>query len=194
MANRAPADPQVDNEAERLRQRYTTLPNAEAFSAPYNLARENNISRGRAAKILSTVEAYTLHRQFRRQKKKNPYLIYYRLVVVVVVVIAVILIHGYRVCFALSFRRQHCQVDLMDMQKLAAYNTVGRGANKRAYNHILVAVDAFSRKCWARKIFSKHATQTVPAMRSILDEMGRQPDQVRILSRQKMCVKLNSAH
>lgn len=134
------------NVADEVRGRYTTLPNAESFSAPASVARQNNISRDRAARILSRVEAYTLHRQFRKQKRKNPYFIYYL--------------------------RQSTQVDLLDMQKLADRND--------GYNFILICIDCFSRRVWARKLLSKHARRTVPAMKSILDEMGRQmqPDQI----------------
>jgi transposase InsO family protein len=134
----------VDNAAERITRRYTSLPNPEAFSAPFRVSKENNISLGRAAKILSRVEAYSLHRQFRRQKRRNVYYIY--------------------------FKRQQVQCDLIDVQKLARLND--------GKNWIMLCIDGFSRYLWGRALSRKTAAQTVAAMKSMLDEMGRPPKQI----------------
>ena len=130
---------------DRIVREYTTLPRPEAFSGINNVAREQGVSNERAARALSGVESYTLHRQYRRPAHKNPYYIYQK--------------------------RQQWQIDLIFMDKLAQHND--------SYKYILVTIDCFSRKCWARPLRSRLAAETVAAMADIFDTLGGQlPKQI----------------
>lgn len=68
------------------------------------------------------------------------------------------------------YLRQFAQMDLIDKLNLAQFND--------GYSYILVCIDCFSRKLFARKILSKASAHMIPAMRSILDEMGQLPEQI----------------
>ena len=61
-------------------------------------------------------------------------------------------------------KRQQIQMDLIDVSKLKEYN--------RGTTFILVAIDSFTKKAWARQLPSKAANNSLPAIRSILDSMG----------------------
>lgn len=68
------------------------------------------------------------------------------------------------------YLRQFAQMDLIDKRNLARDND--------GYSYILTCIDCFSRKLFARKLLSKDSKHVVPAMRSILDEMGQRPEQI----------------
>ena len=55
------------------------------------------------------------------------------------------------------------QSDLIDMQKFSGSNS--------GYNYILVVIDCFSKKLWARPLKTKRGQETADALRSILESM-----------------------
>jgi hypothetical protein len=55
-------------------------------------------------------------------------------------------------------------MDLIDVSKLKKEN--------RGTTFILIAIDSFTKYAWARQIPTKSAAHTLPAIRSILDNMG----------------------
>ena len=59
---------------------------------------------------------------------------------------------------------QIIEMDLVDMQKLATRNS--------NYKYILMAVDCFSKKVWARKLKTKKGPETAMAMKSIFEDMS----------------------
>lgn len=125
-------------------QRYETPGNPEAFSGINNVAIQNRVSNETAALALSESESYGLHRQYRRPARKNPYFTMYR--------------------------RQQCQLDLVDISQLRADN--------RGYSYLLILIDCFSRKVWLRPVTHKSGEAVVQAMTSIFREMGELPEQI----------------
>jgi Integrase core domain/Chromo (CHRromatin Organisation MOdifier) domain len=83
---------------EEISRNYVAAAHPTAFSAPGNIKRHYNNQFGNKTilKTLSTVDSYTLHREYKRPKYRNPYFIY-------------------------SIREQ-IQMDLIDMSRLAADN------------------------------------------------------------------------
>lgn len=129
---------------DRILERYHTPGYPEAFSGVQNVARQNRVPHYVAADALVDSESYGLHRQYRRPVRRNPYYTMYR--------------------------RQQCQLDLIDVQHL--------GASNRGYGYILVLIDCFSRKMWLRPIVHKSGAHVVAALRSIFQEMGDLPRQI----------------
>ena len=60
--------------------------------------------------------------------------------------------------------RQMIQIDLTEVSKIRKYN--------KGYNYILVAIDCFSRKVWARLLKTKTADEVLLNLKSILKETG----------------------
>ena len=60
--------------------------------------------------------------------------------------------------------RQMIQIDLIEVCKISEAN--------KGYNYILVAIDCFSRKVWARLLMRKTADEVLLNLKSILDETG----------------------
>ena len=60
--------------------------------------------------------------------------------------------------------RQMIQIDLIEISKMSE--------DKKGYNYILVAIDCFSRKVWARLLMNKTADEVLLNLKSILDETG----------------------
>jgi transposase InsO family protein len=60
--------------------------------------------------------------------------------------------------------RQMIQIDLTEVSKISEYN--------KGYKFILVAIDCFSRKVWARLLKNKTAEEVLSKMKSILKETG----------------------
>ena len=60
--------------------------------------------------------------------------------------------------------RQMIQIDLIEVCKISKAN--------KGYNYILVAIDCFSRKVWARLLMRKTADEVLLNLKSILDETG----------------------
>ena len=61
-------------------------------------------------------------------------------------------------------KRQQVQMDLIDVSRLKEHN--------RGTTFLLVAIDSFTKKAWARQLPSKAANKSLPAIRSILESMG----------------------
>ena len=61
-------------------------------------------------------------------------------------------------------KRQQVQMDLIDVSRLREHN--------RGTTFILVAIDSFTKKAWARQLPSKGAKHSLPAIKSILESMG----------------------
>ena len=62
-------------------------------------------------------------------------------------------------------RRQMIQIDLIETIKVSEEN--------KGFNYILVAIDCFSRKVWARLLKKKTAEEVLLNLKSILDETGK---------------------
>ena len=62
-------------------------------------------------------------------------------------------------------RRQMIQIDLIETIKVSEEN--------KGFNYILVAIDCFSRKVWARLLKKKTAKEVLLNLESILDETGK---------------------
>ena len=60
--------------------------------------------------------------------------------------------------------RQMIQIDLTEISQISKYN--------KGYNYILVAIDCFSRKVWARLLMTKTADEVLSNFQSILNETG----------------------
>ena len=60
--------------------------------------------------------------------------------------------------------RQMIQIDLIEISQQSEHN--------KGYNYILVAIDCFSRKIWARLLKKKTADEVLSSLKSILDETG----------------------
>ena len=60
--------------------------------------------------------------------------------------------------------RHMIQIDLMEISQISEYN--------KGYNYILVAIDCFSRKVWARLLMTKTADEVLSNFQSILNETG----------------------
>ena len=60
--------------------------------------------------------------------------------------------------------RQIIQIDLSEISQISEYN--------KGYNYILVAIDCFSRKVWARLLMTKTADEVLSNFQSILNETG----------------------
>ena len=60
--------------------------------------------------------------------------------------------------------RQMIQIDLTEISQISEYN--------KGYNYILVAIDCFSRKVWARLLMTKTADEVLSNFQSILNETG----------------------
>ena len=60
--------------------------------------------------------------------------------------------------------RQMIQIDLIEVCKISEAN--------KGYNYILVAIDCFSRKVWARLLMRKTADEVLLNLKSILEETG----------------------
>ena len=60
--------------------------------------------------------------------------------------------------------RQMIQIDLIEVCKISKAN--------KGYNYILVAIDCFSRKVWARLLMRKTADEVLLNLKSILEETG----------------------
>ena len=58
--------------------------------------------------------------------------------------------------------RQQFQVDLIEIRKIAKHNN--------NYNYILLVIDVFSRKIWARLLRRKTGHETLTQLKSILEE------------------------
>ena len=56
------------------------------------------------------------------------------------------------------------KIDLMEISQISEYN--------KGYNYILVAIDCFSRKVWARLLMTKTADEVLSNFQSILNETG----------------------
>lgn len=81
---------------EQIKRNYVSPPHPSAFGGITSIARRYNISADKAAKILSEIDAYTLHREYKKPRKRNPYYVY--------------------------TLRQQAQVDLIDIRGLAEHN------------------------------------------------------------------------
>ena len=64
--------------------------------------------------------------------------------------------------FFIRHLRQQFQVDLIEIKKIAKYNN--------NYNYILLVIDVFSRKIWARLLRRKTGQETLMQLQSILEE------------------------
>ena len=62
------------------------------------------------------------------------------------------------------------QIDLVDLQSLAAYND--------GYRYLFVAIDVFSKRLWAFPIRDKTQTSTIQAMQAVLDTLPSPPARV----------------
>ena len=60
--------------------------------------------------------------------------------------------------------RQMIQIDLIEVSSISEYND--------GYNYILVAIDCFSRKVWARLLKKKKADEVLSSLKSILERTG----------------------
>ena len=60
--------------------------------------------------------------------------------------------------------RQMIQIDLIEISQQREHN--------KGYNYILVAIDCFSRKIWARLLKKKTADKVLSSLKSILEETG----------------------
>ena len=60
--------------------------------------------------------------------------------------------------------RQMIQIDLIEVSQIREYNN--------GYNYILVAIDCFSRKVWARLLKKKKADEVLSSLKSILEHTG----------------------
>ena len=63
--------------------------------------------------------------------------------------------------------RQQFQVDLIEIRKIARYND--------NYNYILLVIDVFSRKIWARLLRRKTGKETLMQMKSIFEDAKMLP-------------------
>lgn len=93
-------------------------------------------------KWLSSVHAYTLHRESKRPRKRNPYFIYKL--------------------------RQQVQMDLVDFNTWGKNNLPD---HNDGYRFIITAIDSFSRKGWIAKIKSKGANDALDGIKAILHKM-----------------------
>ena len=64
--------------------------------------------------------------------------------------------------FYIRYLRQQFQVDLIEIRKIAKHNN--------NYNYILLVIDVFSRKLWARLLRRKTGGETLMQLKSIFDE------------------------
>jgi transposase InsO family protein len=128
----------------RIKQRYVSPPHPTAFGGLHNLAQHWNIAPGRARTILADIDAYNLHRSYRKPKTRNPFYVY--------------------------TRRDMIQLDAIEVSSLAKHN--------RGVNHLLLAIDCYSRFVWVRTLKSKRAEEVVAAMDSIFTEMGTLPRRI----------------
>lgn len=78
------------------RKNYLTPGHPTAFSGITNVQKFNNLSRRKTDEILSTINSYTLHREYKKPRTTNPYYVY--------------------------FLREHIQVDLIDFRALSKFN------------------------------------------------------------------------
>jgi transposase InsO family protein len=79
-----------------IKDRYVTPPHPTAYGGLNRVSSHFYIGQPRASRLLSEINSYTLHREYKRAKPLNPYYIY--------------------------ARRQQLQVDLIDMRRLSRFN------------------------------------------------------------------------
>ena len=80
-----------------IKESYIDPSHETAFGGINRLVKFHKIKQRNAEKVLSEIDSYTLHREYKKPKKRNPYYIY--------------------------FRRQQVQCDLIDMRQLAKFNS-----------------------------------------------------------------------
>jgi hypothetical protein len=134
------------NRLNSLRRDYAEPGNPIAFSAPGNIAREYRkrgikVSDADVRQKVSSIESYYLHKEHKKIKDRNAFYVY--------------------------GKREHVQLDLLDVRGLAPEND--------GVTFWLVACDAFSKKCFARVLKRKTALQVGRAIRSVIKEMGKYP-------------------
>jgi transposase InsO family protein len=91
--------------------------------------------------VLSSIDSYTRHRQAKKPRHRNPIYIYNT--------------------------RELLQIDLADVRSLGDKNKL----NNTEVRFLLLAIDTFSRKAWARPLINKSAPVVAAGMRSILREI-----------------------
>ena len=96
---------------------YITPGHVVAFSAPANIKRSShpNLQKEEIAKVLQSVDAYTLHREYKKPRTRNP--------------------------FYLNRKRQQIQLDLIDVSHLKRYNFF----NGKQVTFLLAAIDGFTK-------------------------------------------------
>ena len=125
-----------------LKESYKTPGHPIAFSGlrnVYNYFR-GKLSINEIRNALAEIESYTLHKTF-QDRQRNP---------------------SYS-----HFKRYQWQMDLVDVQHLAAYND--------GVNYLLNCIDTFTRYAFVRLLPSKHGPVVLNAFRSILQEAGSKP-------------------
>ena len=125
-----------------IRHRYITPSDPIAFSGVTNIKRYfQNKKVDHIKDILATVPAYTLHREAKRVKHHNPFFIYRK--------------------------REHIQMDLIDMANLARWNNGVR--------FLLVAIDGFTKKAWVEPLLNKKGVTTLHGINNIISRMVTPP-------------------
>lgn len=132
----------------RLRQIYYEPSNPGSFGGSHRLylaakPQIPKLSLKKVKEFLSGEYPYSLHRNVRKNFPRNKIYV--------------------------SRPDQCWQVDLVDLQKLAAHNY--------GFKHLLVAIDCLTRYAWVRPLRAKTGSAITKAFKSILDE-GREPETV----------------
>ena len=125
-----------------LKLNYNTPGHPIAYSGVKNIYNYYNrlLSLEKIKEILSSFESYTLHRGF-RTSQRNP-------------------------TFS-HFKRQHFQMDLVDIQQKAAEND--------GVKYLLVVIDTFTRYAFVRPLLDKTGLNVLNAFKSVIDEAVEKP-------------------
>jgi transposase InsO family protein len=121
----------------KILKRYVTPGDPLAFSSRNALSRKFKISGAKVDEdILSYNYSYPLHRATKRIKY-NPYI-------------------------NIRFPRQQIQCDLLDVSRLARFNS--------GYRNLLVAIDCFSRFVWVKPLKTKSASEVADVFQELIDD------------------------
>lgn len=137
------SDLQTSEECENdLKINYNTPGHPIAYSGVINIYNFYNklLSVEKIKEILSSIESYTLHRGY-RSSQRNP-------------------------SFS-HFKRQHFQMDLIDIQQKAEAND--------GVKYLLAVIDTFTRYAFVRTLGDKTGKNVLNAFKNILAEAGQKP-------------------
>lgn len=130
------------NIEEDIRQNYLKPGHPIAFSGLTQIYDYYNrkLPLSKIKQILASIESYTLHREFHKQKRNISYT---------------------------HFKRYQFQMDLVDVQQLAKFNS--------NVHYLLNVIDTFTRFAFVRPLISKHATVVLEQFKDILREAQQKP-------------------